>query len=318
MRLATWNVNSIRTRVDRVVDWVVREDVDVLAMQEIKCKPEQFPVEAFEDAGYERRRCTASPSGTASPSRAAQPIDGCRDQLSRACPGSRRATRAPTRRRRRARSARPSAASGCGASTCPTAARSATRTTTTSSTGCAALTRVHARAETSAHPDLPLALMGDFNIAPTDADNGDPDRRRRASRRTSRPPEREAFAALEEAGADRRRARRSCPTGYSPTGTTSGCASRATRACASTSSSARTAFADAVDGRRDPPQRAQGRRPERPRAGGRRPRRSARGRRRPADDLRLNPAVVHRSREPPSPTGSRKGAPLRLRLPSKA
>ena len=53
MRLATWNVNSIRARVVRTVDWMVRNDVDVLAMQEIKCKPEQFPLAAFEDAGYE-------------------------------------------------------------------------------------------------------------------------------------------------------------------------------------------------------------------------------------------------------------------------
>ncbi|PII85015.1 exodeoxyribonuclease III [Leucobacter sp. OLJS4] len=52
MRIATWNVNSIRTRVGRVVDWLVREDIDVLAMQEIKCRPDQFPVEAFEQAGY--------------------------------------------------------------------------------------------------------------------------------------------------------------------------------------------------------------------------------------------------------------------------
>jgi exodeoxyribonuclease-3 len=53
MRVATWNVNSIRSRVGRVVDWLGREDVDVLAMQEIKCKPEQFPFDAFTDAGYE-------------------------------------------------------------------------------------------------------------------------------------------------------------------------------------------------------------------------------------------------------------------------
>lgn len=53
MRLATWNVNSIRARVDRVTDWLERTDVDVLAMQEIKCKPEQFPRAAFEAAGYE-------------------------------------------------------------------------------------------------------------------------------------------------------------------------------------------------------------------------------------------------------------------------
>lgn len=53
MRLVTWNVNSIRTRVDRVIDVLKRWDIDVLAMQELKCKPEQFPFEAFEQAGYQ-------------------------------------------------------------------------------------------------------------------------------------------------------------------------------------------------------------------------------------------------------------------------
>ncbi|CAN5283124.1 exodeoxyribonuclease III [soil metagenome] len=53
MRVATWNVNSIRSRVGRVVDWLGRADVDVLAMQEIKCRQNQFPFEAFEAAGYD-------------------------------------------------------------------------------------------------------------------------------------------------------------------------------------------------------------------------------------------------------------------------
>ena len=53
MRLATWNVNSIRTRVDRVLAFLERENIDALAMQEIKCRPDQFPVEPFEAAGYE-------------------------------------------------------------------------------------------------------------------------------------------------------------------------------------------------------------------------------------------------------------------------
>src|SRR5690606_5472422 len=52
MRLATWNVNSIRARVVRTVEFAVRENIDVLAMQEIKCKPEQFPYAEFEAAGY--------------------------------------------------------------------------------------------------------------------------------------------------------------------------------------------------------------------------------------------------------------------------
>jgi exodeoxyribonuclease-3 len=53
MRVATWNVNSIRTRSARVVDWLGREDIDVLGMQEIKCKESQFPFQLFEEAGYD-------------------------------------------------------------------------------------------------------------------------------------------------------------------------------------------------------------------------------------------------------------------------
>jgi exodeoxyribonuclease-3 len=47
MRFATWNVNSIRTRVDRVIAFLQRSGTDVLAMQEIKCRPDQFPTEPF-------------------------------------------------------------------------------------------------------------------------------------------------------------------------------------------------------------------------------------------------------------------------------
>ncbi|RFA12321.1 exodeoxyribonuclease III [Subtercola boreus] len=53
MRVATWNVNSIRARVGRVTDWLVREEIDVLAMQEIKCRESQFPFEPFTAAGYD-------------------------------------------------------------------------------------------------------------------------------------------------------------------------------------------------------------------------------------------------------------------------
>ncbi len=53
MRLATWNVNSARARVDRIADWLQRSDVDVVALQETKCKDAQFPAERFEALGYE-------------------------------------------------------------------------------------------------------------------------------------------------------------------------------------------------------------------------------------------------------------------------
>ena len=62
----------------------------------------------------------------------------------------------------------------------------------------AALTE-YARTETSAHPDVPFALMGDFNIAPFDVDNGDPTVIVGETTHVS-PPEREAFFALEGAG----------------------------------------------------------------------------------------------------------------------
>lgn len=57
LRLATWNVNSIRTRLDRVLDWLGRAQVDVLAMQETKCADDQFPTLPFFELGYEVAHC---------------------------------------------------------------------------------------------------------------------------------------------------------------------------------------------------------------------------------------------------------------------
>ena len=53
MRIATWNVNSIRARLDRVIAWLERTGTDVLAMQETKCADEKFPTLPFEAIGYE-------------------------------------------------------------------------------------------------------------------------------------------------------------------------------------------------------------------------------------------------------------------------
>lgn len=56
MRIATWNVNSIRARAERVVDWLERTNVDVLAIQETKCSTDQFPEMGFAAAGYDVER----------------------------------------------------------------------------------------------------------------------------------------------------------------------------------------------------------------------------------------------------------------------
>lgn len=53
MRIATWNVNSIRARLERVVEWLRATDVDVLAIQETKCRDDQFPSDVFAGLGYE-------------------------------------------------------------------------------------------------------------------------------------------------------------------------------------------------------------------------------------------------------------------------
>jgi exodeoxyribonuclease-3 len=57
LKVATWNVNSVRARADRVVDWMQRAEVDVLAMQETKCSDDQFPAMTFLAAGYEVMHC---------------------------------------------------------------------------------------------------------------------------------------------------------------------------------------------------------------------------------------------------------------------
>ncbi len=53
MRIATWNVNSVRTRLDQVCAWLQREQPEVLCLQETKVADELFPREAFAALGYE-------------------------------------------------------------------------------------------------------------------------------------------------------------------------------------------------------------------------------------------------------------------------
>ena len=197
MRIATWNVNSIRTRVDRVVDWLVRADVDALAMQEIKCKPEQFPAEAFAAAGYELAVHGLNQwNGVAIASRV-----GIED-VARAFPGQ------------------PGFAKGHEGPGAPLEAR-AIGATVGGGVRLWSLYVPNGRGLDDPHyrykldwlealrtaaagwleddPELGLILGGDYNIAPTDEDNGDPTIVEGVSTHVS-PPEREAFRALLDAG----------------------------------------------------------------------------------------------------------------------
>lgn len=53
MRIATWNVNSLKARLDKVTWWLDRARPDVLLMQETKLTDSDAPVEVFNKAGYE-------------------------------------------------------------------------------------------------------------------------------------------------------------------------------------------------------------------------------------------------------------------------
>ena len=196
MRVATWNVNSIRTRVGRVVDWLVREDVDVLGMQEIKCKPEQFPREAFEEAGYELE------------------IHGLNQWN-----GVAFASRLPMTDVATSFAGMPGFLKGQEGTDLPREARAMGVTVNDVRlwslyvpNGRAlddphyayklewlAALRTDTESWLAAHPHTPLALMGDWNIAPLDSDVADPTIVPGISTHIS-PPERAAFAAFEQTG----------------------------------------------------------------------------------------------------------------------
>ncbi|MGK7887474.1 MAG: exodeoxyribonuclease III [Crocosphaera sp.] len=52
MKIATWNVNSIRTRQPHVINWLNENSIDVLCLQETKVIDKDFPREPFEELGY--------------------------------------------------------------------------------------------------------------------------------------------------------------------------------------------------------------------------------------------------------------------------
>ncbi|WP_395245181.1 exodeoxyribonuclease III [Agromyces sp. MMS24-K17] len=196
MRIATWNVNSIRARHGRIVDWLVREDVDVLGMQEIKCKPEQFPYEAFEAAGYEVVAHGLNQwNGVAFASRL--PISEVETHFPLQ-PGFLKGHDGPEL---------PLEARAMGATVegvrlwslyVPNGRSLGDPHYTYKLDWLAALTDF-TRAEVTAHPERPFALMGDFNIAPFDVDNGDPTVQVGVTTHVS-PEERAAFFSLEAAG----------------------------------------------------------------------------------------------------------------------
>jgi exodeoxyribonuclease-3 len=53
MKIATFNANSIRTRIEIISDWIKAEQPDILCLQETKVQDKEFPADVFMDLGYQ-------------------------------------------------------------------------------------------------------------------------------------------------------------------------------------------------------------------------------------------------------------------------
>jgi exodeoxyribonuclease-3 len=184
MRIATWNVNSLRSRIDRVEAFLQRHDIDVLALQETKAREEQIPLMGLQMLGYDVAAVGYDQwNGVAIISRVGLTdvtvgFEGMPDfkdasearALGATCGGVRVwSLYVPNGRK-------------------PDDPHYAYKLDWLAGLRTAA----------ASWQDVPTALVGDWNICPTDEDCFDPSQFRNSTHLT--PPERAAFAAFEEDG----------------------------------------------------------------------------------------------------------------------
>ncbi len=193
LRFATWNVNSVRARTDRLVAWLQRSDVDVLALQETKATDASFPFAALSAIGYDAAHHGLSQwNGVAVVSRVGL------ENVRRGFPGQ-PGFAAPD--------AEPVVEARALGATCGGLDIWSLYVPHGRSVGdphydykLAWLEALHAdaAARLAADPQARVALTGDFNIAPTDADVYDVAAFEGHTHITA--PERAAFQALHDAG----------------------------------------------------------------------------------------------------------------------
>ena len=53
MKIISWNVNSVRARIENIINYIKDSKPDILFLQEIKTQDENFPRDIFKQAGYE-------------------------------------------------------------------------------------------------------------------------------------------------------------------------------------------------------------------------------------------------------------------------
>lgn len=190
MRLATWNVNSIRARIDRLTAWIARSDIDVVAIQETKIPDEKFPVDRFTELGYQvAHQGTNQWNGVAVLSRVGL------DDIQLGVPGL------PEWGEPAVAEAR-SIGAVCGGvriwSLYVPNGRAIGDPHYDYKLEWLAALRDYGDKELATDPHAQIAFCGDFNIAPTDDDIWSVDYYRGSTHVT--PPERQAFRALTDAG----------------------------------------------------------------------------------------------------------------------
>lgn len=202
MRIASWNVNSVTARLPRLLDWLQRTEPDVVCLQEIKVARDDFPIDDVAALGYEvEAHGTGRWAGVAVLSRVGitDVRRGLDDEPGYSADGAMFEVTEP----------RAMAATCAGVRVwsvyVPNGREvdhahydyklrwlAALRDTV------AAELAAEVATEAAAAAAVPAAVLGDFNIAPTDADVWDISRFAASTHVT--PPERQALAALADAG----------------------------------------------------------------------------------------------------------------------
>ncbi len=162
MRLVTWNVNSLRARLGRVEEWIVANEPDVLAMQETKCTEANFPTADFKRLGYETvHHGTNQWNGVAIASRLG--LEDARRGFSDEAPGAPEESRLVSAR--------------CGGLNVLSVYVPNGRVVNSEHYVAKLAWLGHLRAELAARfsASQPLAVCGDFNVAPEDRDVWDVD-----------------------------------------------------------------------------------------------------------------------------------------------
>jgi len=185
MRIATWNVNSLKVRMPRVEEWLGYARPDILCLQETKLSDSAFPSLAFAGLGYESVHCGQGQwNGVAILSRVGVEavVAGFSDQATDETVEARLLW-----------------------ATCGGVRVASVYVPNGRSVGSehyeaklAWLDRLRRHIETACDPADPLAVCGDFNVAPDDRDVWDPTKLHGGTHVS--PPERDAVAALNRWG----------------------------------------------------------------------------------------------------------------------